>query len=98
GTDAMFSNAGPWVRAYAPGASLVSTVPPFQGGFMPMAQTMLDGRLRQSPDIDDFRNGFALWSGTSFAAPLFAGWMSKALRTISETNDNRKAARSRVWP
>ena len=44
GTDAMFSNAGPWVRAYAPGASVMSTVPPMRGGYQPMAQTVLDGR------------------------------------------------------
>ena len=35
GTDALFSNAGPWVRAYAPGAAVMSTLPPFQGGLEP---------------------------------------------------------------
>ena len=32
-TDAMFSNVGPWVRAYVPGAAVMSTFPTtFQGG------------------------------------------------------------------
>ena len=31
GTDALFSNAGPWVRAYAYGASVMSTLPPLPG-------------------------------------------------------------------
>ncbi len=35
GTDALFSNAGPWVRAHAPGAAVMSTLPPFQGGLEP---------------------------------------------------------------
>ena len=39
GTDALFSNAGPWVRAYAPGAAVMSTLPPFQGGLEPAART-----------------------------------------------------------
>ena len=30
-TDALFSNAGPWVRAYVPGAAVVSTMPAFRG-------------------------------------------------------------------
>jgi hypothetical protein len=56
-SDALFSNAGSWVRAYAPGASLMSTMPPFQGGLQPTAKTWVDGRLRESVDPDDFRSG-----------------------------------------
>jgi subtilisin family serine protease len=72
-SDALFSNAGPWVRAYLPGAALMSTMPPFQGGLEPIARTRVFGRRRESIDPDDFSGGFAVWSGTSFAAPLLAG-------------------------
>lgn len=79
-TDALFSNSGQWVRAWAPGAALVSTVPPFEGGLLPLARTTDDeGRVRECIDPDDFRGGFAVWSGTSFAAPLLAGRLAAAL-------------------
>jgi serine protease len=73
-TDAMFSNAGPWVRAHERGAGLVSTFPPtFEGGYQASVATEHLGRERSSVDPDDFTGGFGTWSGTSFAAPLLAG-------------------------
>ena len=72
-TDALFSNAGPWVRSYVSGAAVVSTMPPFQGGLQPVARTVAFERPREAIDPDDFRGGFAVWSGTSFSAPLLAG-------------------------
>jgi subtilisin family serine protease len=72
-TTAMFSNVGPWVSAYQPGAAVVSTMPPLQGGYEPIARTTAFGRERESIDPDDFTGGFAVWSGTSFSAPLLAG-------------------------
>jgi subtilisin family serine protease len=79
GTEAMFSNTGTWVRAYATGASVMSTIPAFQGGFEPMARTDAYHRVRESADPDDFTSRFALWSGTSFAAPLLAGRIAAAV-------------------
>ena len=38
-----------------------------------MARSESDGRVRESIDPDDYRGGFGLWSGTSFAAPVVAG-------------------------
>jgi subtilisin family serine protease len=73
GTDALFTNTGPWVRAYATGASVVSTIPPFQGGWQPMVRTEAYQRIRETEDPDDYTSLFAIWSGTSFAAPLVAG-------------------------
>ena len=44
-TDALFSNAGPWVRPTCRGAAVMSTIPPFQGGLQPMARTKAFGRV-----------------------------------------------------
>ena len=80
GTDALFSNAGPWVRAYASGASVMSTLPPtFQGGLEPAARSEAYQRVRESIDPDDFTGSFAVWSGTSFSAPLLAGRVAERL-------------------
>lgn len=96
-TDALFSNVGPWVRAYVPGASVVSTVPEsFQGGLQSAAATTAFGRKRDSIDLDDFRGGFAVWSGTSFAAPLLAGRVAAHLALDLDTGDDPAAARARA--
>jgi serine protease len=98
GTDALFSNAGPWVRAYAAGAAVMSTMPEFQGGLEPTARTEAYARRRESLDPDDYTSGFALWSGTSFAAPLFAGQVAAQLvGGIDPDEDGRKAAVVRSW-
>jgi serine protease len=98
GTDALFSNAGPWVRAYAPGAAVMSTLPPFQGGLEPQARSEAYMRQRESIDPDDFSGSFALWSGTSFSAPLFAGQVAAELvDSIDPDEDGRPAAVKRTW-
>ena len=79
-TDALFSNAGYWVRSFAEGAAVMSTVPRFQGGLQPVARAVAFGRVRENIDPDDFRGGFGVWSGTSFAAPLMAGRLAQYLR------------------
>ena len=85
---ALFSNTGDWVTHYEVGASVLSTMPAFEGGIMPVARTGSPWGLRESVDSDDFstgRNpdhrdgGFALWSGTSFAAPVLAGRIASAI-------------------
>jgi hypothetical protein len=100
GSDALFSNTGAWVRAWAPGASVMSTIPAFQGGLQAMAATTVDGRLRESADPDDFTSMFALWSGTSFSAPLFAGRLAARLvdqLPAADAVDDRPAAVARMW-
>jgi hypothetical protein len=99
GTDALFSNAGPWVRAYAPGAAVISTLPPsFEGGLEPVARTEAYMRVRESIDPDDFAGGFAVWSGTSFAAPLFAGRLAARLVDgVDPAHDDRATAVERAW-
>jgi len=67
GAPAPFSNRGSWVDACARGVRVDSS---FFSGF--------DGPLTESPDPDHFE-GFAAWSGTSFAAPLVAGRIAAVL-------------------
>lgn len=100
-TDALFSNAGPWVRVYEHGASVLSTLPPdFQGGLLPTARTEAYQRVRESIDPDSYEGGFAVWSGTSFAAPLFAGRIAQLLgRRLMKSRgpDSAAAAKRRAW-
>jgi subtilisin family serine protease len=79
---AMFSNEGPWVSCYATGAGLVSTYPcEAKGSRMPdrRAKSSILNRHRESHDPDDFSSGYAVWSGTSFAAPLAAAFLVNAM-------------------
>jgi len=74
GTTAHFSNDGPWVIAEALGVNLVSTAPVKLDGSSGSAGTAgRTGQRRSVVDMNDFRGGFAAWSGTSFAAPVLAG-------------------------
>ena len=74
GSKAFFSNDGPWVNTWDRGAALISTYPPgVQGSRAPSGRVQpAGGTRRESVDIDDFSSGFAVWSGTSFAAPVVA--------------------------
>ena len=79
GDRAPFSNYGSWVRCWAAGAALVSTMP-IKG--VPKALVSAQEQpprdhLRHGPD--EYDSGFALWSGTSFAAPLVAAELAGAL-------------------
>ncbi|HVN52423.1 MAG TPA: S8/S53 family peptidase, partial [Acidimicrobiales bacterium] len=68
---APFSNYGPWVRACAPGVDLLSC---FFEDFDGMGGAGADG-----VDPDRFR-GWAVWSGTSFAAPVVVGALARVMR------------------
>ena len=83
GGPAPFTNYGPWVRACAPGVDLLSSF--FEGfnGGEPAGAT---------GDPDDFA-GWAVWSGTSFAAPVVAGALA---RTITSTGCSAAEAVTRV--
>lgn len=71
---ALFSNIGEWVTVYAPGVSVVSTLPTeFNGSVQAGSRDDLYGRRRETLDVDEFAGGFAVWSGTSFSAPVVAG-------------------------
>jgi hypothetical protein len=77
-SKALFSNEGPWVRCWATGAGVVSTYPNDVRGTAAADHEVPD-RGRNSFDPDDYSAGFAVWDGTSFAAPLAAAEIGKAL-------------------
>jgi subtilisin family serine protease len=82
GTVALFSNDGPWVRFWRPGAALVSTLPTTFDGSEEARNVLVGdrGEIRAALDPDDFTAGFAVWSGTSFAAPVLAGQLARRLQ------------------
>ena len=89
GTIALFSNGGDWITCYRRGASLVSTYPATVNGSLqpsvrigsgtPLPDGSANPGTRESLDGDDFRGGFAIWSGTSFAGPVLAGEIAARL-------------------
>lgn len=92
GTTAMFSNDGSWITCARPGAAVVSTVPvTLNGSFTPsrLALGPYGGSPRATFDIDDFSGGFAVWSGTSFAAPALAGELAVALVSQRSSTEPR---------
>ncbi|WP_112139635.1 S8 family peptidase [Glycomyces dulcitolivorans] len=94
---AMFSNEGPWVSCYATGAGLVSTYPcEAEGSLEPerRSKSSMRNRFRESYDFDDFSSGYAVWSGTSFAAPVAAAYLLNAIAEsgVEEIQDPVKAA------
>ena len=90
GSKALFSNDGPWVRCWADGAAVISTFPTTVDGSQGPLNTLREPNApglpqrRETIDPDDFRSGFATWSGTSFAAPLVAAALAAALISESE--------------
>jgi len=79
-TVAFFSNDGPWVTTFRAGSNLVSTFPTdVTASAQASARVDYAGRARTTIDPDDYRGGFATWSGTSFAAPVLAGEIAAAI-------------------
>lgn len=82
GTTALFSNDGDWVTCVRPGASLVSTAPVTMDGVVAPTRHMRElfsTGFRATIDPEGFQGGFAVWSGTSFAAPVLAGELAALL-------------------
>lgn len=87
GSKALFSDDGRWVTAWATGASVVSTYPDdVDGRRCPQIRMrahpgngMPSAGEREALDPDDYRGGFAVWSGTSFSAPLLAAHIARQL-------------------
>ena len=89
---ALFSNNGTqsaapsWITTHAIGAGVVSTVPVTLSGGRGRSVFVdrNDPAPRATVDPDDYRSGFAVWSGTSFAAPRIAGDLLAALATDAD--------------
>jgi subtilisin family serine protease len=77
GSTALFSDGGRWITAWASGAAVVSTFPTDINGSRSPQIALPDGR--EALDPDDYSGGFAVWSGTSFSAPLLAAHIARSL-------------------
>ena len=87
----MFSNDGPWVRYLRPGAAPGQHLP--HDATTPRRRPATEvptagGEVRRSLDPDNYSAGFAIWSGTSFAAPVFAGQLAAGLQDEFERGDD----------
>ncbi len=76
---AHYSNFGPWVHYQAVGSGVISTMPSFNGPLTSPGQTFYPAAKGVTIDPDDFNDGFARWSGTSFSAATIAGLLGQAL-------------------
>lgn len=96
-TVALFSNNLAVVSAVRLGVSIVSTLPLTNGMGQPSSKISADGTVRCTVDPDDYTGGFGVWSGTSFAAPVFAAELAVALVEERDMNDlSPKAMRGRA--
>lgn len=92
-TVAFYSNDGDWVSTFRTGSSLVSTFPvDVTASAQASARVDFAGRARTTQDPDDYRGGFAAWSGTSFAGPVLAGEVAAALARDADLATVDKAA------
>jgi Subtilase family len=89
-SKALFSDGGSWVSAWAAGASVVSAFPTDVNGSLD-PEVSVPARAaapglpteRAALDPDDYSGGFAVWSGTSFSAPLLAAHILSSLCTVA---------------
>ncbi|MDN5765944.1 MAG: S8/S53 family peptidase, partial [Humibacillus sp.] len=96
-TVALFSNNLAVVSAVRLGVSVVSTLPLTNGMGQPSTKIAVDGTVRCTVDPDDYTGGFGVWSGTSFATPVFAAELAVALIDQGDLTDvTARAMRGRA--
>ncbi|HEU4425962.1 MAG TPA: S8 family serine peptidase, partial [Pilimelia sp.] len=80
-TDAHYSNHGDWVTLQRVGTGVISTMPAVAGDEPPPPSPFPEpfGETVDPDDFTGFTGGFARWSGTSFAAAVFAGDCAQAI-------------------
>lgn len=85
---AYYTNFGSWVDVYARGSDIINAFP--NGTY----------RYREAPHKGQyarFKNGFAKWSGTSFATPIVAGLIAARMsRTGESARDAADALKKRA--
>ena len=74
---APYSNFGPWVREWRKGTNIISISPLTT---VDLGQKRLMARTGFGPyTVSATGNGYAWWSGTSFAAAIYAGQLAKQM-------------------
>jgi Subtilase family len=97
GSYAQYSNFGDWVTHRTVGSGVISTIAKFNGPLKPPEQTFFPLSSGSLIDPDNFKAGFARWSGTSFAAAEIAGVLARALGSgPALTNTSPGAATARA--
>jgi subtilisin family serine protease len=84
GSYAYYASWGPWVTYQAIGSGVISTMPRFNGSMSAEPLEVTNEAPYPDPkgvliDPDNFEDGFARWSGTSFSAATVAGLLGRAL-------------------
>ena len=74
---APYSNYGPWVQEWRRGTNLVSIMPLTTSGSATSQVT--DRADRSACSTRTTGNGYAWWSGTSFAAALYAAELANQM-------------------
>jgi hypothetical protein len=74
---APYSNYGPWVREWRRGTNLISTMPLTTAD---IGESRVEEQAGfRTPDVSATGNGYAWWSGTSFAAALYAAGLARQM-------------------
>lgn len=97
GAYSHYSNYGGWVTHQAVGTGVISIIARFDGDLLP--PPVPEYQHGSAMDPDNFRAGFARWSGTSFAAAHIAGRLAGALSaepTLADVSGEATVKRASV--